>query len=138
MSAGKYNILKYYYKFLITITGSSRYLLFSSNAWNFYITKYRNTLHSHYSVVPGARFWTTGHFKVLSNCKCISHLAIILSSKQHTISKVKCNILVILILLFGLSFFLCWNFVTQYFINKFIDFTALHDALPIFGTSQLP
>ena len=38
---------------------------FFLNEWNLYITKYRNTLHSHYFVLPGACFWTTGRFKLL-------------------------------------------------------------------------
>ena len=92
-STGKYDILKYYYKLLITITGSSCYLLFCFNAQFFYITKYRNTLHSHYFVVPGARFWTTGRFEVLADCQCILHRVTIVSVKYHNISKGKCNIL---------------------------------------------
>ena len=51
------------------------------NAWHFYITKYRNTLHRHYFVVTGTQFWTTGRFKVLADCQCILHHAIIISSK---------------------------------------------------------
>ena len=49
---GKCDIVKYYYNCLITITGLSCYLLFCFNALKQIITKYRNTLHSHYFVVP--------------------------------------------------------------------------------------
>ena len=71
----------------------------------------------------GARFWTTGSFKVLANCHCILHSDIVLLSKQHNISKGKWDILEILILMFNFSFF-CWTFVTRFFIRKFVVYTA--------------
>ena len=51
------------------------------NAWYFYTTKYRNTLHSHYFFVLGTRFWTTCIFKQLADCQCILQRTIILSSE---------------------------------------------------------
>ena len=80
-STCKCDIVKYYYNCLITITCSSCYLFIYFNAWHFYTTKYRNTLHSHYFVVLGAQFWTTGCFERLANCQCILHRTIILSSE---------------------------------------------------------
>ena len=78
---------------------------FLLNVWHFYITKYRNTLHSHYFFVPGRQFWTTGRFKVLADCQWFFKRANIISSKLHNISKGECDILVIIILLFVFSFF---------------------------------
>ena len=90
------------WKFTITVWLQSQVhcVTFKIKCIEFYITKYRNTLHSHYFFVPGAHFWTTGNFKVLADCQCILHLTIILSSKYHNISKGKGDILKILILLF--------------------------------------
>ena len=105
---------------MIKITGSSCWLLSFLNAWNYYITKYRNTLHSHYFVVRGAGFWTTGRFRVIADCRCILHRAIILSSKYYNISKGKCDILEILILLFNFCFFMVNFCNTILYINLLI------------------
>ena len=67
--------------------------------------KYSNTLPSNYFFVPGARFWTIGHFEGLENFQCTLQRIITLSRKQNNISKGKWDILEILILLFDLSFF---------------------------------
>ena len=58
-----------------------------------------------YFVVPFAMFCTMGRFMVLADCQCIEHCIINVSSKKHNISKGKCNILEILILLFDFSYF---------------------------------
>ena len=63
------------------------------NAWHFYTTKKRNTLHGHYFFVLGAQFWTTGLFGRLSDCQWILYCTIIQCSEYTNISKSKCNIL---------------------------------------------
>ena len=42
---------------------------------------------------------------ILADCQCIDHCVIVVSREKHNISKGKCNILEILILLFDFSYF---------------------------------
>ena len=84
---------------------------------------------THYTVIiflyQAHDCWTTGSSKVLSDCQCILHRAIILLSKYHNISEGNCDVLEILLQFFDFSFFLCWTFVTRFLMHKFVDYTAL-------------
>ena len=59
----------------------------------------------YYIVVTFAQFLITSHFNKLIDFRFIWHSVIIFPSGKHSISKVKSDILIIIILLFGFSYF---------------------------------
>ena len=82
----------------------------------------------YYFVVPFALFCTMGCFMVLEDCQCIERCVVIFSGKKHNISKGKCDILKIFILLFDFLYFdveLLWHDSSYINSTEFISFSIL-------------